>query len=205
MNYDKFLARNHALNIDLNEERTLIQNIRSFIFRKFNIWDLWDLFPYGWRMTYYDKIKPIYNPSNKRLRKFIPRTWQDFSNLMVDLNFEIIKTFYEDEYTAGIVDWDSDQPHRDFSKWLDSSYFYITKARPKLDIDLQNSYPLSKPIEEMFERIPQEDGTTRMYLKDDGIPYEIKYAEVNRIEKLIEETDTKILKEFIEYRQFFWT
>jgi hypothetical protein len=206
MNLDKFIAKNHAIKLDDdNENKSLLYKIRSYTFEKFGIWEFLDIFPYSWRMTYWEKIKPIFKPQNKRLRKFIPRTWKDMSHLMVDLNFEMIKVFYEDEYKAGIVDWESDQPHRDFSKWIENSYFYITKARPKLEIDLENSYPPSKPMEEMFEHIPQEDGTTRIYLKDDGIPYEIKYAEVNRIEKLIEETDTKILKEFIEYRHFFWT
>jgi hypothetical protein len=206
MNLDKFIAKNHAIKLDNdNENKSLLYKIRSYTFEKFGIWEFLDIFPYSWRMKYWEKIRPIFSPRNKRLRKSIPRTWKDISHLMVDLNFEMIKTFYEDEYKADIVDWDSDQPHRDFSKWLESSYFYITKARPKLEIDLENSYPPSKPMEEMFERVPQEDGTTRIYLKDDGIPYEIKYAEVNRIERLIEETDTKILKEFIEYRHFFWT
>jgi hypothetical protein len=40
---------------------------------------------------------------------------------------------------------------------------------------------------------------------DDGIPYEVKYKEVNRIEKLIEDTDTEILTEFVKRRNYFWT
>jgi hypothetical protein len=205
MNLDKFIAKNHALKLNDDKKKSLSYKIKNFTFEKFGIWEFLDIFPYSWRMTYWDKIRPIFKPQNKRLRKFIPRTWRDTSHFIVQLNFEMIKIFYEEEYMADIVDWDSDDPHRKFARWLEHTYFYITKARPQLEIDLDNAYPPTKPIEDMFERIPQEDGTTRMYLKDDGIPYEVKYKEVNRIEKLIDDTDTKILKEFIDYKDFFWT
>jgi hypothetical protein len=205
MNYEKFIAKNHSIKLNDDKNKTIIDKIRSYTFEKFGIWGFLDIFPYSWRMTYWEKIKPIFKPQNKRLRKFIPRTWRDTTDFMVHLNFEMIKIFYEDEYKAGIVDWEADEPHNRFARWLDHTYFYITKARPKLEIDLENAYPPSKPIEDMFERIPQEDGTTKIYIKDDGIPYEVKYKEVNRIEKLIDDTDSKILKEFVDYRHFFWT
>lgn len=206
MNDEKFIAKNHAIKFpDEDYKESFLNKIRNYFFDKYGIWKFSDIFPYSWRMRYWEKIRPIFNPQNKRLRKFIPRTWTDTSHFMVDLNFELIKIFYEDEYKADIVDWNSDEPHRKFARWLEHTYFYITKARPQLEIDLQNAYPPTKPIEVMFERVPQEDGTVRTYLKDDGIPYEIKYKEVNRIEKLIDDTDTKILKEFVDYRNFFWT
>jgi hypothetical protein len=42
-------------------------------------------------------------------------------------------------------------------------------------------------------------------MKDDGIPYEVKYKEVNRIEEEIEKRDTEILTELIKRREYFWT
>jgi len=125
--------------------------------------------------------------------------------LVVTVNFEFIKAFYEDEFKADIVDWEATEQHSEFAKWLEGAYEYVTKIRPQLEIDLQNAYPPSKPIEEMFERIPQEDGTTRMYMKDDGIPYEVKYKDVNRIEEEIKNRDTEILTELIKRRDYFWT
>ena len=70
---------------------------------------------------------------------------------------------------------------------------------------MEKAYPPSKPIEEWFERVPQEDGTTRMYMKDDGVPYEIKYKDVIRIEEEIRNRDTEILTEIVKRRDFFWT
>jgi hypothetical protein len=205
MNEEKFIAKNHCLKDFPKKNETLFGKVRSYIFEKYGFWDAWDLFPYSWRMTYYDKIKPIFKPQNQRIRKAIPRTWVDVTELVVTVNFEMIKSFYEDEYKADIVDWEATEKHSEFAKWLEEAYEYVTKIRPQLEIDLQNAYPPSKPIEEMFERIPQEDGTTRIYMKDDGIPYEVKYKEVNRIEKLIEDTDTEILTEFVKRRNYFWT
>jgi hypothetical protein len=204
MNIDNFIAKNHAIKLD-DKEKSFLERVRSYTFEKFGVWGFLDIFPYSWRMTYWEKIKPIFKPQNKRLRKFIPRTWVDTCDFMVKLNFEMIKVFYEEEYMADIVDWESDEPHSKFARWLENTYFYITKVRPQLEIDLQNAYPPIKPIEEMFERIPQEDGTTRMYLKDDGVPYDVKYKEVNRLEKLIFESDTEILINFTKNRSFFWT
>jgi hypothetical protein len=37
------------------------------------------------------------------------------------------------------------------------------------------------------------------------LPYEVKYAEVNRIEELIDNKDTEILTEFVKRRNYFWT
>lgn len=195
----------HAFNI-FEKKETFFSKIRSYIFEKYGIWDLWDFFPYSWRMRYYEDIRPIFKPANQRLRKYIPRKWRDISNLLVDVNFEMIKIFYEEEYINGNIDWNSDKQHKNFAKWLEGAYRYITVDRPKLEEDLNNAYP---PLgvdgfKGMFEEV--EEGGKKMYrMKDDGIPYDVKYKEVNRIENLIKSEDSSILKEMIQKRDFFWT
>jgi len=205
MNEEKFIARNHCLKEFPEKPQTFVRKIREYMLEKYGIWEAWDLFPYGWKMTYYDKIKPIFNPQNKRIRKCIPRTWVDICSLVVDVNFEFIKAFYEDEYKADIVDWEATEQHSEFAKWLESAYAYITKERPQLQKDLDNSYPSFKGLDDMFELKTDENGRSLFEFKDDGIPYEVKYKEVNRIEKLIDDLDTKILTEFIKRKQYFWT
>ena len=37
------------------------------------------------------------------------------------------------------------------------------------------------------------------------LPYEQRYAEYNRLEKMIEDTDTKTLIWFIQHRDSFWS
>lgn len=205
MNEEKFIARNHCLKDFPEKPQTFLRKIREYIFEKYDIWDLFDLFPYGWRMTYYEKIKPIFKPSNSRIRKAIPRQYSDITGLIVDVNFEFIKAFYEDEYKANIVDWEATEQHSEFAKWLELSYKWITQRRPQLQKDMENAYPPSKSIDDMFELKTDESGRRLFEFKDDGVPYEVKYAEVNRIEELIDNKDTEILTELIKWRNYFWT
>jgi hypothetical protein len=205
MDIDKFMAKNHALK-DFPENKTLSFKIRNFIYKKFDIFDVWDILPYRWNMWYYDTLKPIFKPKNSRLRKVIPRQWRDVSCLIVDVNFEFIKAFYEDEYLDGVVDWNDTEHHKEFAEWLEKSYLYITKERPELEKEKENSYPkTSVDFFNSFEKIVDEQGRTMYQMKDDGIPYDVKYAEVNRLEKIIEDTDTEILTQIIKRREYFWT
>ena len=57
----------------------------------------------------------------------------------------------------------------------------------------------------MFELIVDENGRKMYQMKDDGIPFDVKYADVNRLDKLIEERDTDILIQLIKRRDYFWT
>lgn len=182
-----------------------INKIREYTFEKYGIWDVWDLLPYCFRMYYYDHIKPIFCPRNKKVRAAVPRTWADVSSLIVDVNFAMIKQFYEDEYLLGIVDWEnSSEGHKKFEQWLKEAYTYVSYKRPSLEVERDNSYPPSRSIDEWFEPI-EKDGKRMYQMKDDGVPYEVKYKDVIRLEKEIEENDTKFLKEMIEYREYFWT
>lgn len=205
MNEEKFIAKNHCLKDFPERKKTFFSSIRDILNDKYGIWDVWDLLPYGWGMYYYDHIKTIFKPCNDRIRKSIPRQWRDISHLMVDVNFEFIKAFYEDEYKADIVDWDATEHHKEFAEWLEKAYLYITKERPQLEIDLQNAYPPFKGFADMFKPIIDKDGKRMFEMADDGIPYDVKYKEVNRIEKLIDDTDTEILTEFVKRRDYFWT
>jgi hypothetical protein len=200
MTEDSFIARNHCL----KESSASFSKLRRFIHNKFGIWDVLDLFPYRWRMFYYDNIKVIFKPNNQRLRKFIPRQWCDISHLMVDINFEMIKIFYQDEYKQDIVDWNATEQHKEFAEWLEQTYKYITFDRPLLEEKLEKAYPPSKGFDSMFTQI-EKDGKKMYQMVDDGIPYEVKYAEVNRIEKLIFDTDTEVLHQFSKRREYFWT
>ena len=205
MNEEQFIARNHCLKDFPKIEKSFIGKIRSYLFENYGVWDIFDLFPYSWRMTYYDKIKPIFKPQNQRIRKAIPRTWVDVTELVVSVNFEFIKAFYEEEFKADIVDWEATEQHSEFAKWLEGAYEYVTKIKPQLEIDLQNAYPPHKSFDEMFEQKTDENGRRLFQMVDDGVPYEVKYKDVNRIEEEIKNRDTEVLTELIKRRDYFWT
>jgi len=204
MNNETLIGRNHCLK-DYPQNKTVCFKIRSFIYEKLNIWDIWDLLPYKWRMWYYEDIKPIFRPSNSRIRNSIPRQYRDVTSLIVDVNFEFIKAFYEDEYVDGIVDWTATEHHQEFATWLEKSYIYIIDERPELEKQKENSYPKMGPFDQLFEEIIDESGKKLFQFKDDGIPYDVKYSEVNRLEKLMVERDTDILNQLIKRRDYFWT
>jgi hypothetical protein len=206
MTEEKFMARNHYMKFDFEDQDTsFIYRVRAFILKKFNIWDMWDLFPYSWRMYYYDYVKPIFKPQNQRLRKAIPRKYSDISHLIAEVNFEFIKTFYEEEYEADIVDWEATEYHKEFAEWLERAYEYVAKARPQLQKDLEEAYPPHKGFHSLFEQIVDENGKNVFQMVDDGVPYEVKYKDVIRIENEINERDTETLTELIKRREYFWT
>lgn len=163
-----------------------------------NIWLPWLMLkknlsykiPYQIRDGWY-KFKCFFNPKNKKYRAAIPNTWADVCVLIEDVNFAFIKGFYEDEYKSGWVDWQgSGEPASKFAKWLEKAYQYITVERPQLQKDLDAAYP---PL------------TAKRITEINRDSYEEEYAEVHRIEKLIQDKDTKTLTETIKYRQYFWT
>lgn len=207
MTEEKFIARNHALKeFEPNTNNNLISKIRHFIGIKFDIWDMWDIFPYRWNMWYYDKVRPILKPQHSKLRKAIPKQWADISSLIVSVNFQFIKSFYEDEYLNGVVDWSDTEHHQEFAKWLEYTYEYITKQRPELEKERDDSYPKSDDnLLDRFVKITDDQGRILYQMKDDGIPYSEKYSEVIRLEKMIEDKDTEILIQLIKRRDYFWT
>ena len=124
----------HSINLDYPEKSKMREAYYNFIF-----WasggratTLFVLLPWSFRNWYYDNIKVIFCPQHKRLRKAIPKTWSDISSLIVNVNFEFIKSFYEDEFSKGTVNWDATEPHGKFAAWLTDAYFYITVRRPDL-------------------------------------------------------------------------
>ena len=163
-----------------------------------NIWLKWRMFkknlsfkiPYQIRDGWY-KFKCFLNPKNKKYRAAIPNTWVDVCVLIEDVNFAFIKGFYEDEYKNGWVDWKASGGEcSKFAKWLEKAYHYVTVERPQLQKDLDAAYP---PL--TAKRLTEVNRNT----------YEQDYAEVHRIETLINKNDTKILTDIIKYRQYFWT
>lgn len=215
MSIEKIIARNHKLSEDylkdvsLTAKQRINFKIRSWIDKHFGVWDIWDIVPYRWQRFYYDHVKTIFKPHHSRLRKAIPRQWWDLSGLIVDINFEIIKSFYEDEYSKGIVDWNSDDYHKKFAKWLESAYKYITIDRPVLEKQMDAAYPEAN-FDDMFHE-PKKDkyGNVTRTMKSCeeryGKSYEELYGEVNRLEALIDKKDTKFITELIKYRSYFWT
>jgi hypothetical protein len=150
------------LNIDINSVRppdwlgyksTWRDKVSWFI--RYNIISC---IPYPIREFYYEKIKTIWAPQHSRIRKAVPKYWWDLDHVLQVVNFEIIKSFYEDEYMAGIVDWEgTGGDSLKFTKWLEEAYTYITSYRKVLEKQIENAYPNYKKVEKLEKEMEDKD------------------------------------------------
>ena len=114
--------------------------------------------PYQIREFYYSKIKTIWKPQHTRIRKAVPKHWMDLDHVLQVVNFEIIKSFYEDEYLAGIVDWEGTGGDSfEFVKWLEDAYIYIKSYRLVLEKQIDNAYPNYKKVEKLEQEMEKRD------------------------------------------------
>jgi len=158
----------------------------------FQYWLREDVYYYfrswGWKWDdFFYKVKCFFKPKHQEIRKVIPKTWADISSLIVDVNFAMIVSFKK-ESDQSYVDWDGTEKHREFKNWLDSSAHWITVGRPNCEAQADILYP-PYPLPN--------------HLK--GKSYNELYGEMNKINILISETDSNILKKMIDYREYFWT
>lgn len=135
----------------------------------------------------YWKVYRFFKPCHKDIRKVIPRQWSDIANLIVDVNFAMILSFKK-EAESSFVDWDGTDDHRKFKNWLDSVVHWIEQGRPACEAQRDALYPPHPLPPEMKNK-----------------SYDELYGELNKVEALIAETDSSILKQMIEYRDYFWT
>lgn len=125
------------------------------------------------------------NPRQKWLTKQIPNEWNDKVTLIKDLNFAMIVHFVEGEKCFEQTDYDnSGEGHIKFAKELRECYDYIKNERPKLDNLYWNSFP-------------NDENYTGDYFVD--------YADTNRLEKEMEDKDTKWLTWIVVNREYLWT
>jgi hypothetical protein len=135
----------------------------------------------------YWKVYRFFKPCHKDIRKVIPRQWSDIANLIVDVNFAMILSFKK-EADESRVDWDGTDNHRKFKNWLDAAAHWVKEGRPNCVAQMEASYPPHPLPEHMKE-----------------YTYDQLYGNVNHMQKLIDETDTNIIKQMIDYREYFWT
>ncbi len=130
-----------------------------------------------WRTKY--KIEHwyrwIFKPQHRDIAAAVPRTWYDCDHVMEQVNFAIIKSFYN-EATESCVDW-SEGKHKEFMDWLTFANQYVTIERAKME----------KIIEEKYG------------------DFKIDYKEILELENILEKSDTDILVGLVRYRGFMWT
>ena len=122
-------------------------------------------------------------PRQLWLTKQIPNEWYDKLTLIPIVNFMFVVHFVEGERALETTDW-KNSGAGEFENGLKDCYDYIKNRRPKIQIDIENSYP-------------DLEAKTGDYFVD--------YAELIRLELLLNKEDTKYLIWIINNRDHFWT
>lgn len=134
---------------------------------------------------WYHQVSSRIRPRQKWLTKIIPRTWADKTWLIPEINYAMVVNFIEEEKCFANTDYDgSSEGHGKFANELRECYNYIKVERPALLELIQGSYP-------------DADTMTGDYYTD--------YAENNRLEKQLVDSDTKYLTWIVVNREYFWT
>lgn len=155
---------------------------------------------YFWNQKW-SEVKAYFNPRQKWLTKVIPNTWADKTWLVPNLLFAILIDFVEEEKGLSQLDinWDeerafvSDEYIKEVMTSygeLKEAYEYLKNEREALKEAHANSYP---------EIVMTDKGMTTKE------PFEIAYAENNRIEAELKEKDMKTMMTIVKHYEILWT
>jgi len=171
---------------------------------------------YWWDIRY--KISAFFNPRQKWLTKTIPNTWCDKVSLIPHLLFTCLIHYveqeeglsdnydYAEELEKGHVSQQYVDSVLETDRELREVYNYIKTERPGLELHLEVSYPTpNSKAGDIF--VENKDGSCTMRSCEElyGMPYKEAYAEVRRLEALIEEKDMWAMNTIIKHHQKMWT
>jgi len=170
--------------IDIDDWFDQIRNRRIPWYEK--IW-------YSLERNFYEASWNIYNwfnPCHKPVRNAIPKRWCDAPELVLLVNFAIIKEFVEEEMDS--VVWDDETRPEPFAAgiWLKSSYEYITKERAILEN--QHDEALN-------------DASNMSKNERNLLTYQERYGKANEIEAEIALQDQNVLIGLAKYRVWLWS
>jgi hypothetical protein len=171
---------------------------------------------FWWDVRY--RISAFFNPRQKWLTKTIPNTWCDKVTLIPHLLFTCLIHYvekeeglndnydYAEDLEKGYVSQQYVDSVLETDRELREVYNYIKTERPQLEEQHENSYPTpNSKAGDIF--VENKDGSCTMRSCEElyGMPYKEAYAEVRRLEALIEEKDMWAMKTIIKHYQKMWT
>lgn len=137
---------------------------------------------------WYYNVKRFIKPTRPKLMKATKRhSYEDVTNLVVDVNFALILDFWYGEVVDGFVDWHSDEQHQAIYDWLSYAVKWIESEKPMLQ----------EEVELLLTKANKEC--------NDGKTYELAYKDFNDMEKLIDDTDTAVVMQLAKHRDYLWT
>jgi hypothetical protein len=132
-------------------------------------------------------LKNFISPPYPMWRKTLPRhQYKDVTTIVVESNFNLILDFYQGEKKNGNVDWNAQENTKKFFEELTSVVKWIEEDRIKWEKELNDE--LSNASKNRKEK-----------------DYEKKYGQYDKLQKVMKDKETEILKWFIDNREFFWS
>ena len=171
---------------------------------------------YFWSDLIY-KIKCLFNPRQEWLTDVIPDTHCDKVELIPTILFKCLEHYvevelkndwshelgytYEEELKLGYVNQEYVDRVMKIDKDLFEAYRWIKWGRVELKQKIDDAYPPSKSISDMFTK--REDGNYSM------TPLSVKesncYAEVTRLEIILSDKDIEAMQIIVKHHNSLWT
>lgn len=136
------------------------------------------------------KIKVIFFPRNRWVMSGIPREWRDLDFIFEEVLFAGIIHYIEEEDALNSVVFTKKESDK-----LMEIYNWAKYGRKELENKISDSYP-PFGTDYIFGKIAQNETRKR---------YDELYGEVNRLEKLLIDTNSKHLIWLIKNRGRLWT
>ena len=134
----------------------------------------------------------------------LEKGWRDRNSIMLHAAFQILVDFVELEEPGKIVDWNSDDAHKEAWHEICDLYGWWTKKRPNRKYPTEDKRLKIPPFE--FEDIPGSD--CKRMIEPDKKKYAAYYKALEKqgqLEIEYHEEDQKNLHRLIEVRPYFWT
>lgn len=148
------------------------------------------LCPYFWRDLKY-KISCLFRHRNQWVIDAIPREWRDKDTVFEEVLFAGIINFVEGEKALETIFWKDNHKAK-----IIEIYNWAKTGRHELEKQINDAYPeiqyFDKHGKWNYNSVKSGD-------------YEKLYGEVDRLEKLLDDTNTKHLGWLIENRKILWT
>lgn len=169
---------------------------------KFRLLDFFSFSRFS-RSIAWDHVRCFFRPRQKWLTKQIPNTWCDKTELVPLVLFAILIDFVESEKGTN-------QLHVDWTEDLQKGYVtqeYVDSIR-KIYAELEEAYHYAKTgraaLQEALDKsYPEVDIVGGKFSTQQ--PYEIAYAETNRLERELEEKDYWAMNIIIKHVGLLWT
>ncbi len=172
------------------KETLFLNNIRDTynFFRKLRIFNHW-----FWSDLWYRQVDCRIIHRNQWLIDSVPRTWLDKDTVFLKVIYAGLVNFIDadGEDCFNRTDWTQTRKSRDMMKKLKEIHHWIKVGRDKKLAELDAAYPKRPKDMDILKWLNCTD-------------YK-EYTKVEKIEKFIDDTDSKYLVYILKNRSYLWT